>query len=1800
MCFIRARPQNAGKLQQRHELLEGLLAGVNAVVRQAFAAAIGAAFPSVEHQPIIASSKFGDFQCNSALSLFKAKKDALGVKSPKETAEKIHQNLQTDIFSRIETAPQGFITVDFSPAWIERRLQALLASPVEVKAEKKLRVLVDFSSPNVAKEMHVGHLRSTIIGESMSQLLLPLLLLLLLLLWMLAASWIHQRGTVAAAAAAVAAAIAAAAVAAAAAAFEKLTCLSSYGVWALRGLCWSLREHPDCETNTPAIGDLQKLYRAAKVRFDSDEEFKKKAREAVVALQTSGDAVLLLLMRRGAFAAAATALLLRGEPQARRLWEAICEVSRQEFEKVYCRLGIRLREVGESFYNDMLPGVIKELQEKNLLQDSGGALCLFTSVNSVPLMAVKSDGGYGYDSTDLASIRHRLLDCKNDWIVWVTDLGQEEHFMKLFDAAKMAGWYDPAKVRLSHAGFGVVQGSDGKKFKTRSGEVVRLVDLLDEAVSRALEELRRREAEETEAEGKRTDDANENTNNNNGTQSCKRTDAEGDGGCPGELSQQKKAEMIGYSAVKYFDLKQNRLTDYQFSFDRMLDPRGNTAVYLLYAYARICAIFRKAGVEPSSLDTAALKIKEPSERSLAFLLLQFPDVIHGILEDLMIHRLAEFIYKITCFFSDFYTNCKVLDSDEATRNSRLLLCEATRKVLAPEASAATKNLFVGAWKLLLVGAVCVPHRGLLTTETDIRLGGFELGKRRSAADRKLHRPVKYPFSLSSAVASPHTSEFNRKSKDLQQQQLLPLLQLRRHLSVDFKKESPFAACQFNPLCLRARSRPTMWGRITESFSKVKKRADEVASAVPGGASLLSRARDVLLTLGVGGERAAAAAAAAAAFSGYTAEQLLQLLEEQAADVDSLDELEHILHVWTTLLQHDDDPEAPRFPPGELELQQQQQQQQQQDAGDTSTTASAMSGEQQQQQQQQQQRGGSDFAQQVVAEQQMLRKLQLPPKLLSADFGFSEVLLRSAGPQLLLRSIARKPQLRRAVLAKAEQHAAAAQRQLQQQQQQQQRQQQLQQKASQEQPLSPEDQQQQKNKTGQDQQQQQQQQQQDDDVPELQAVGGDASSDSTWEEESPDELELLLRQLLLLLQQTMLLSSQQALRLIDALLLSAATEAEAETALRRFREHTAHQQQLQQQQQQRQQEQQQRQQRQQQDSLSPDSKKPASGGDEDKAQQQQQQQQEQQQGQEQGQGQAPKQLQHAAGSSSGEDAAAAADAAVEGFLTEEEPLLQEVCVAAARGVSAALAVAALLQRRQQLRRLEWQMDRLQHDSSTLARKIESCDMPLAEDADAEKLLVPQNMRLRASTRLLQQTVLLQHLKQQQLALLPKVAAEALEGMHLLQQQQQQQLPAWERQQEASDAFLHKLRRHMESSAEGLVSRAVSLEGRRSEAQKTLRVLQERRAALQQQLDACVAERQQSSSRRLERRRQQQQQQWGLARESLQRFQQAAAEAAEAQREASEVAVAVAEADTHELENSLQTLVCRHYAFEKSRVQQQAAALRQCMRTLDQLQQQQQRRQQQQQQQEGLDDYDMELQQQEEQQQLFTARKQFLKGLQRLDTAFAESQAFLDAHSDTLQQALRQQQQALRHKQQQQQQQTPSSSSGGAIEAPAAEEQEAEAAAQASLREIAALYNQVQQEAGPYLNDLTAQTHRPPPPPGGAPGGRKDTAAAAGAASATPRDISSSRASEGTPTSTSDSAGAAAAADLRERPAPPTTPAAAAAAKARDQGLQFFALDADSGPPTPIVGPAEAPPLLAEIPEGDAATHKSMQDEWLPQS
>eukprot|EP00916_Digyalum_oweni_P022990 GHVL01038147.1.p1 GENE.GHVL01038147.1~~GHVL01038147.1.p1 ORF type:complete len:346 (+),score=44.08 GHVL01038147.1:744-1781(+) len=330
------------------------------------------------------------------------------------------------------------------------------------------------------------------------------------------------------------------------------------------------------------------------------------------------------------------------------MWKALCDTSRIAFEEIYAQLQVKLTERGESFYNDMIPGMVKNLKERGLVVESQGAMCLFTSASDVPMMIVKKDGGYGYDTTDICAIYHRLITSSADWVIYVTDLGQENHFMQLFDAAIQAGWHEPPRTRLDHVGFGLVQAEDGSKFRTRCGKVVRLRELLDEAKERAINELKSRKA-----------------------------------GAVGDLPAdewEKAASAIGYAAIKYFDLRQRRTNDYKFSFDAMLENKGNTAVYMMYAYARICGIIRKCeNHKIQDISPSEIRILCPVERQLAVKILQFHDVMELILKDLFTHRLAEYMYDLSEKFNLFYNNCKVLGSEE--EKSRLLLCELTRRML---------------------------------------------------------------------------------------------------------------------------------------------------------------------------------------------------------------------------------------------------------------------------------------------------------------------------------------------------------------------------------------------------------------------------------------------------------------------------------------------------------------------------------------------------------------------------------------------------------------------------------------------------------------------------------------------------------------------------------------------------------------------------------------------------------------------------------------------------------------------------------------------------------------------------------------------------------------------------------------------------------------------------------------------------------------------------------------------------------------------------------------------------------------
>jgi len=559
-------------------------------VRALFTEALRAAFPSVQQEAIIAGAnpKFGDFQCNNAMGLYKDHGAEFGLANPGAVAQKINDSLPANsLLDSVTVAPAGFITVKLADTWLAQSISSLISNELAFQDLPRKRVVVDCSSPNIAKEMHVGHLRSSILGESLCRVL------------EFSGHEVHR--------------------------------LNHVGDWGTQfGMLieYMKETHPGFLDGgaMPDISDLNAFYKASKKRFDEDEEFKKKSQLCVVGLQG-------------------------GDELSRAAWQRICDVSRESFKIIYSRLGVKCLERGESFYNSMIKPLVDELVAREICVESKGAMCIFTPrIGPVPLMVVKGDGGYGYDSTDMAAIYHRLFVMRADWVVYLTDMGQESHFLMIFDAAMQAGWHRPAVTRCDHMGFGVVTGTDKKRFKTRSGETVKLVTLLDEAVSRATVEITNRVAQQEEKE----------------TEVFLKDPKD----------QAEGAEKLGIAAIRYFDMKQNRTSPYVYDADKMLDPNGNSAVYLFFAYARIRAIQRKSGVDPASLNPSEVKLEHQAERDLALKLMQFPDVIEAILGNLHLHQLTDYLWELCKIQTVFLTNCMCLG-----HNHRLLLCEATRKIL---------------------------------------------------------------------------------------------------------------------------------------------------------------------------------------------------------------------------------------------------------------------------------------------------------------------------------------------------------------------------------------------------------------------------------------------------------------------------------------------------------------------------------------------------------------------------------------------------------------------------------------------------------------------------------------------------------------------------------------------------------------------------------------------------------------------------------------------------------------------------------------------------------------------------------------------------------------------------------------------------------------------------------------------------------------------------------------------------------------------------------------------------------------
>jgi len=558
-------------------------------------AAIAVAWPeAAETDPMVAPAQnpqFGDYQANCAMSLSKKLK-----RKPQDVAQAIVEAMDVgDMMEPPEIAGPGFINMRLKRDFLERTLTGVagderLGVPLP---ERTRTVVVDFSAPNTCKPMHVGHIRSTVIGDAICRLLR-------LLGHKVAADnhlgdWGTQFGLL----------------------------IAGYKRW---------RDEP--LRSGHQLEDLVELYKKANALAEQDATFQEQARQELAKLQA-------------------------GDPENLKLWHLYRELSERHFQSIYDRLDVHFDEVlGESFYNDMLPGVVEELAEVKELASAGlarrsqGAMCIFWDDDSLPPMLVqKSDGAFLYATTDLATLKYRRKTWNPDEIVYVTDARQRLHFKQLFSVGQR--WGVAEGIRLRHIWFGTILGPDGRPLKTRSGDLVPLEDVLDEAERRARKIVREKNP---------------------------------------DLSDDETAEIarvVGLGAIKYADLSQNRQSDFLFDWDKMLAMQGNTAPYLQYAYARIRSIFRKATTQATTqaakgakeIGGAPLALSHPAERSLALKLLQFPETIESAADDYRLNLICSYLFELSSAFALLYESCPVLKSKPEQRASRLKLCEVTARVL---------------------------------------------------------------------------------------------------------------------------------------------------------------------------------------------------------------------------------------------------------------------------------------------------------------------------------------------------------------------------------------------------------------------------------------------------------------------------------------------------------------------------------------------------------------------------------------------------------------------------------------------------------------------------------------------------------------------------------------------------------------------------------------------------------------------------------------------------------------------------------------------------------------------------------------------------------------------------------------------------------------------------------------------------------------------------------------------------------------------------------------------------------------
>ncbi len=535
---------------------------------------------------VITASKpeFGDYQANGVMGI--AKK--LG-RNPRELGTELLARLNAaanPLVSHYELAGPGFINIHLAGDALRDRANELLVeqSLLVLPTESPQTIVVDYSSPNLAKEMHVGHLRGTIIGDSIARIL-------------------ERQG-------------------------NRVIRQNHVGDWGTQfGMLITFMRESSAEAGV-ALADLEGFYRAAKQRFDADSEFADRARESVVKLQG-------------------------GDPEYLEAWQAFISTSLTHCQAVYDKLNVTLSMTdlkAESFYNPQLEGVVTRLENTGLLKDSDGARCVFLDEfvgkdgEPLPVIIQKTDGGYLYATTDLAAVDYRCHELKADRALYVVDARQSLHFQQVFAVAAAAGFSDEA-ISLEHISYGTMMGSDGKPFKTRSGDVVKLVDLLDEAVARAFDLV-----------------------------SLKNPDLE-------ETERRHIAQAVGIAAVKYADLSKNRTSDYLFDWSSMLSFEGNTAPYLMYAYARIKTLLAKQAVDTDGIisfpESVALA---PEEKALLLKSLQLAETIDAVAQDCFPNTLSNYLYELSASFMRFYEACPIQGTDAATRANRLSLC-----VLASEA-----------------------------------------------------------------------------------------------------------------------------------------------------------------------------------------------------------------------------------------------------------------------------------------------------------------------------------------------------------------------------------------------------------------------------------------------------------------------------------------------------------------------------------------------------------------------------------------------------------------------------------------------------------------------------------------------------------------------------------------------------------------------------------------------------------------------------------------------------------------------------------------------------------------------------------------------------------------------------------------------------------------------------------------------------------------------------------------------------------------------------------------------------------